>query len=204
MIYHRKQICFYDIFKNMFVIFIFCNITLKPTRSANCPIFLMIIDRQSQLSLKYYHCPWPKASFSLHGCSRSLFLQPLIFFLIPSPPFLISTPPCFSRASFLSPSTPTPAMSISSSPTGCVSPGLPDWSWGFLLLLHSSVCLSTLAALPCAVPWLRVRNVSCMKLSLQTHMCLWLILSSLSLFNVNENRPTANNTTKERRWETLK
>lgn len=35
------------------------------------------------------------------------------------------------RPQCLSPSTLPPALSIPSSPTDCVSPGLPDWSWGF-------------------------------------------------------------------------
>lgn len=38
-----------------------------------------------------------------------------------------------------SPSTATMSISPPPTPTDCMSPGLPDWSWGFLLVLCNSV-----------------------------------------------------------------
>ena len=94
-------------------------------------------------------------------------------------------------------------------PTDCVSPGLPDWSWGFLLLRSSSsvcmcvfmcVCYLGCSAMGTALPAGETSQlqdaVSCF-LNPHRHTCAF--DSYCPSLSVNENRPTANNGTREKR-----
>lgn len=181
-------------------------------------MFLSRDQRQTAGSSHFFNAAPPALDFLLLTSLSSPSFLPQ-HQICSHPPFLqafISTPPLFLMNLFSFWPSPSVSVSVTLHPHH-VHPSVPHWlcvsrsSW---LVMGISARSPQQCVHVCVCPCWLLRHGHCPKrwqtsaawcyrfAHTDSHMCVSLILSTVSLFIINENRPTANNSSTEKKRNT--